>query len=48
MMALLKNFLKQFGLKLHSFDKGEMCTSQRQVIIKLIEKKDKDKSLIQN
>ena len=48
MMTLLKNFLKHFGLKLHSFDKGEMCTSQRQVIIKLIEKKDKDKSLIQN
>ena len=32
----------------HSFDKGELCTSQRQAIIKLIEKKDKDKRLIQN
>ena len=31
----------------HSFDKGEFCTSQRQAIIKLIEK-DKDKRLIQN
>ena len=33
---------------LHSFDKEELCTSQRQAIIKLIEKKDKDKRLIQN
>ena len=33
---------------IHSFDKGELCTSQRQAIIKLIEKKDKDKRLIQN
>ena len=32
----------------HSFDKGELCTSQRQEIIKLIEKKDKDERLIQN
>ena len=32
----------------HSFDKGELCTSQRQAIIKLIEKKDRDKRLIQN
>ena len=31
---------------IHSFDKGELCTSQRQAIIKLIEKKDKDPSLI--
>ena len=33
---------------LHSFGKEELCTSQRQEIIKLIEKKDKDKRLIQN
>ena len=33
---------------IHSFDKGELCTSQRQAIIKLIKKKDKDKRLIQN
>ena len=29
-----------------SFDKGEQCASQRKAIIKLIEKKDKDKILI--
>ena len=55
--GLTKEFLKHFGLKLkkpvlscvsHSFEKGELCTSQRQAIIKLIEKKDKDKRLIQN
>ena len=33
---------------LHSIGKEELCTSQRQTIIKLIEKKDKDKRLIQN
>ena len=33
---------------LHSFNTGELCTSQRQAIIKLIEKKDKDKRFIQN
>ena len=45
-MALLNNFLKDFGLNfdyllciLHSFGKKEICTSQRQAIIKLIEKK---------
>ena len=27
----------------HSFDKGELCTSQRQAIIKLIEKKTKQR-----
>ena len=59
MMALLKNILKYFGLNLkkpflscilHSFGKEELATSQRQAIIKLIEKKkeDKDKRLIQN
>ena len=56
MMALLKKFSNYFGLKYkktlffvsHFFDKGELCTSQRKAIIKLIEKKDKDKRLIQN
>ena len=38
MIVLLKNF----------FGKEEHCTSQRQAIIKLVEKKDKDKRLIQN
>ena len=52
MMALLKNFSKSFGLKLifiifiMHFTLEEPCTSQRQAIIKLIEKKDKDKILI--
>ena len=32
----------------HSFEKWELCTSQRQAIIKSIEEKDKDKRLIQN
>ena len=40
-----KTFLSSVS---HSFDKGELCISQRQAIIKLIEKKDKDKRLIQN
>ena len=31
---------------LHSFGKEELCNSQRQAIIKLIEKKYKDKRLI--
>ena len=31
-----KNFLSCLS---HSFDKGELCTSQRQAIIKLIKKK---------
>ena len=31
-----------------SFDKGELYALQTQAIIKLIEKKDKDKRLIQN
>ena len=30
------------------FDKGELSKSQKQVVIKLIGKKDKDKRLIQN
>ena len=55
--GLTKEFLETFwseikqtflSLVIHSFDKGELCTSQRQAIIKLIEKKDKDKRLIQN
>ena len=37
-----------FYYVLHSFDKEELCTSQRQAIIKLIEKRDKDKRLIHN
>ena len=39
---------KLLSCVLHSFGKGELCTSQRQAIIELIEKKDKDKRLIQN
>ena len=31
-----------------AFDKGELSSSQKQAVIKLIEKKDKDKRLIQN
>ena len=31
---------------IYSFDKRELCTSQRQAIIKLIEKKDSDKRLV--
>ena len=54
--GLTKEFFETFWSKVkkklscvsHSFDKGELCTSQRQAIIKLIEKKDKDKRLIQN
>ena len=46
--GLTKEFFKTFWSELkkafsscvsHSFDKGELCTSQRQAIIKLIEKK---------
>ena len=32
----------------HSFEKGELSTSQKQAIITLIEKKDKDKRFIKN
>ena len=55
--GLTKEFLETFwseikqtflSFVIHSFDKGELCTSQRQAIIKLIERKDKDKRLIQN
>ena len=31
-----------------TFDKGELSNSQKQVVIKLRERKDKDKRLIQN
>ena len=31
-----------------AFDKGELSNSQKQAVIKLIEKKDKEKRLIQN
>ena len=59
MMTLLKNLLKYFGKKQkkkkqklswvsQSFDQGELYASQTQAIIKLIEKKEKDKRLIQN
>ena len=55
--GLTKEFFETFWFEVkitflscasHSFYKGELCTSQRQAIIKLIEKKDKDKRLIQN
>ena len=45
---LTKEFLSFLWCVLHSFGKGELCTSQREASIKLIEKKDKDKRLIQN
>ena len=47
--GLTKEFFETFWSKVkkkklscvsHSFDKGELCTSQRQAIIKLIKKKD--------
>ena len=40
-----QTFLSRVSL---SFDKGEVCTWQRQSITKLVEKKDKDKRLISN
>ena len=52
MMALLNNFFEAFWYELkrpflscilHSFGKEELCTSQRQALIKLIEKKTKIK-----
>ena len=55
--GLTKEFFEKFWSELkksflscilHSFGKEELCTSQRQAIIKLIEKKDKGKRLIQN
>ena len=55
-MALQKisrTFLGKLGAFLvstlnHSFEKGELSASQKQAIITLIEKKDKDKRLIKN
>ena len=56
-MALQKNFSNNFWGKLgpflvstlnHSFEKGELSTSQKQAFITLIEKKDKDKRFIKN
>ena len=54
---ITKEFLKYFWGKLgtflvltlnHSFEKGQLSTSQKQAIISLIEKKDKDKPFIKN
>ena len=51
---LTKEFFKTFwsevkktilSCTLHSFGKQELCTSQRPAIIKLIERKDKDKRI---
>ena len=42
---LKASFISRFKL---AFDKGELSNSQKQVVIKLIEKKDEDKRLIQN
>ena len=55
--GITKEFLEYFWGKLgtflvstlnHSFEKGELSTSQKQAIITLIEKKDKDKCFIKN
>ena len=55
--GITKEFLEYFWVKLgtflvstlnHSFEKGELSTSQKQAIITLIKKKDKDKRLIKN
>ena len=55
--GITKEFLEYFWGKLgtflvstlnHSFEKGELSASQKQAIITLIEKKDKDKHLIKN
>ena len=55
--GITKEFLEYFWGKLgtflvstlnHSFEKGELSASQKQAIITLIEKKDKDKRLIKN
>ena len=53
-MALLPNFTKHFGICLlveslnYSYDHGELSNTQKQTIIKLIEKKGKDKRNISN
>ena len=53
--SITKEFLEYFWGKLrtflvstlnHSFEKGQLSASQKQAIITLIEKKDKDKRLI--
>ena len=55
--GITKEFFEYFGGKLgsflvstlnHSFEKGELSASQKQAIITLIKKKDKDKRLIKN
>ena len=55
--GITKEFLEYFWGKLgtflvstlnHSFERGEFSASQKQAIITLIEKKDKDKRLIKN
>ena len=55
--GIIKEFLKYSGGKLgifllstlnHSFENGELSISQKQAIITLIEKKDKDKRFIRN
>ena len=55
--GITKEFLEYFWGKLgtflvstlnHSFEKGELAASQKQAIITLIKKKDKDKRLIKN
>ena len=55
--GITKEFLEYFWGKLgtflvstlnHSFEKGELSASQKQAIITLIEKKDKDKRFIKN
>ena len=57
MMALQKSIMKPFGKKLkllfpiqyeNLFLTEELSTSLKQVVIKLIEKKDKDQRLIKN
>ena len=55
--GITKEFLEYFWTELetvlvstlnHSFEKGELSTSQKQAIITLTEKKDKDKRFIKN
>ena len=56
MMEYQSNFTENFGLSLvnpskcanECFKKGEMSLSQKQAIITLIEKKGKDRSLLEN
>ena len=56
-MVLKKNFLKRFGLKpkIHLFYLSkkvalteELSTSQKQALIKLLERKERNKRLIKN